>query len=81
MAAATENSARYTDYWGRTPVEIVNVTWANNDTFATQFAAVKAVHFEPTTNASHGTTKSGKTVTLVSSGSLTGDLIVFGDGE
>ena len=81
MAAATENAARYTDYWGRTPVEVVDVTWTNNDTFASQWGSVVCASFEPTTNASHGMTISGKTVTLISGGSLTGKLKVCGSGE
>ena len=81
MAAAVENNTRYTDYWGKTPVEIVDVTWNNGDTFASQWAAIVAADFTPTTSASYGLTISGNVVTLASGGALTGKLEVKGSGE
>lgn len=79
MAAATENTKRVTDYWGRTAVEEVDVTWTNGDTIDTQFGSILAVFFQPTTNSAAGVTISGKTATLVSGGSLTGKLLILGD--
>jgi hypothetical protein len=81
MPAAVENATRYTDYWGRTATEICNITWNNNDTFVSQFAAIIAADFTPTTNASFGLTVSGKTVTLVSGGSLTGIIQIAADNS
>ena len=81
MAAATENGARYTDYWGRSPVEICDVTVADTNTFDSQFGAVKAAWFEPTTAAAHGLTLSAARVTFATGGALTGKLFVVGDGE
>lgn len=81
MAAATENGGRYVDYWGRTPVEIVDVTISNTNTFDTQFAAVKAFIFSPTTAVDWGGTISGGRITFVLDGTMTGKLFVFGDGE
>lgn len=81
MAAATENAARYTDYWGKTPVEVIDVTWGNADTIDSQFGSVLKAEFAPTTNSAPGVTISGKTVTLVSGGSLTGKLTIWGNGE
>lgn len=78
MAAMTENNIRSVDYWGRHPVEFVSVTGTNGDTFDSEFASVSRAIFVPTTNASYGLTVSGKTVTLASGGSLTGELYVFG---
>lgn len=81
MAAAVENSTRHVDYWGKTPVEIVDVTWTNGDTFATEWASIFGLAFTPTTNTAFGLTFSGTTVTLVSAGSLTGKLFVFGNSN
>lgn len=80
MAAATEPNARIVDYWGRTAMEIaIGITWNNGDTFVSEFASVSTADFMPTTQSSFGLTHSGKTITLVSGGSLTGDLQVFAD--
>lgn len=82
MPAATENTKPSVDYWGATPVVVIDVTWGNGDTYAAvDLGAVEAAIFVPTTNASYGLTISGKTVTLVSGGSLTGKLILFGDAS
>lgn len=81
MAAATENTTRYVDYWGRTAAEITDVTWTTGDTFTSEFASVLSATFTPTTNASFGMTISGKTVSLVSGGSLTGKLRVLADNS
>lgn len=81
MAAATENATRYTDYWGRTPVEIVNVTAGNGDTFESQWGSVIKASFENETNGAVGLTISGKTVSFVTGGSVTGVLTVYGNSE
>jgi hypothetical protein len=83
MAAATENSKVYTDYWGRTPVVILDVTWTNGDTYtAVDLGAVLAAEFWPTTTMSAmGLTLATNVVTLVSGGSLTGKLIVYGNAQ
>jgi hypothetical protein len=84
MAAAVVNSSsRRERVFGDMRVLLVNLTWNNGDTYATGFKAVKSAQFEPTTNASCGLTRAtganGQvTITLVSGGSLTGDLQIFG---
>jgi hypothetical protein len=80
MPAAVESGQRVVDYWGRTAVEMVNVTWNNNDTFTSEYGSILGADFAPTTNASFGITVSGKVATLVSGGSLTGWLQVYSDG-
>lgn len=80
MAAATENTARVEDVEGNRYVTRVNVTWGNGDTFASNYSGVQGYSFEPTTAAAHGITVSGGTLTLVSGGSLTGELMVRSDG-
>lgn len=83
MAAATENSKVYTDYWGRTPVVMVDVTWTNADTYtAVDLGAVAWAEFWPTTSLTGvGLTIATNVVTLVSGGSLTGKLVVYGNGQ
>lgn len=82
MAAAVVSSGPRERVFGDLRVKIVTVTWNNNDTFKTGFKSVLAMNFEPTTNASSGLTRAvvgGQVViTLVSGGSLTGDLFVVG---
>lgn len=84
MAAAVVNStSRRERVFGDMRVLLVNLTWGNGDTYNTGFRAVKLMSFEPTTNASSGLTRAqnaqGQTViTLVSGGSLTGDLLILG---
>jgi hypothetical protein len=81
MAAATENSKVVIDYWGRTPVAVVDVTWTNGDTYtAVDLGAVLFAEFWPTTTmSSMGLTIATNVVTLVSGGALTGKLVVFGN--
>jgi hypothetical protein len=81
MPAAVENADRYVDVFGRTAIEITNVTWGNGDTFVSEYAAVINAEFTPTTNASSGVTISGKTITLQSGGTLTGNLVVYADNH
>lgn len=80
MAVATENSTRHMVSTGNVAEEIVDITWTNGDTFASEFAAIFGWTFTPTTSASFGITASGTTLTLVSSGSLTGKLAVKSSG-
>lgn len=77
MAAMVENNTRAVDYWGRHAVEFVNVTGSSGDTFDSEWASVSRAIFVPTTASAYGLTISGKTVTLVSGGALTGELYVF----
>lgn len=83
MAVATENTKPYVDYWGRTPVVIIDLTWGNGDTYtAVDLGAVLAAEFWPTTSLSGvGLTLATNVVTLVSGGSLTGKLVVYGNGQ
>lgn len=83
MAAVTENTQRYTDVFGRTPVEIVNITAANTNTFESQWASIIRVSFDSESNDANvtGMTFSGSTVTFVTSGSVTGVLTVYGNGQ
>ena len=81
MALVTENGTRYLDYWGKTPIEITDITVANSgDTFVSEFASVKSAIYVPTTAIAGGATISGKTVTLLVAAS-SGQLHVFGDSE
>ena len=81
MAAVAENNTRAVDYWGRTSIEIVNVTASDTNTFASQWASVKSAWFVPTTAAAYGLTFSGSTVTFATGGALTGDLYVVSNSE
>ncbi len=83
MAAAVVNSnSRRERVFGDLRVVLVNLTWNNGDTYATGFKKILGAIFEQTTNASSGLTRATvgaqQTITLVSGGSLTGDLIIFG---
>lgn len=83
MAAATVVGAKATErVFGDIRVKMVTVTWNNGDTFDTGFKVLKNIDFTPTTAANFGLTKSTvnaqQRITLVSGGSLTGDLMIVG---
>lgn len=81
MAAATENGIGRTEtVEGNHAILYCNVTWGNGDTFATGYDGILAAMFEPITAAAHGITQSGGTLTLVSGGSLTGNLRIVSNG-
>jgi len=83
MAAATENTKPYVDYWGRTPVVIIDVTWTDADTYtAVDLGAVLAAIFVPTTGTSESSLSvATNVVTKVGGGALTGKLFCFGNGQ
>lgn len=78
MAAATVTN-RKEFVFGSLRCIAATVTIANSgDTWVTGLGKVLYTQAEPTTNASMGVTKSGGTLTFVSGGALTMDVMAYG---